>query len=364
MQERVRVGVVGTSWFAEALHLPSLASHPRAEIAAICGRNRGRAEEVAAKFHIARVVTDYRALIEQGELDAIVIITPDDLHYPMTMAALDAGLHVLCEKPLALTAADAEAMYRRAEAAGVKHMTDFTYRWMPYARHVRRLLDDGYIGRPFQCAFRYIFGSQLRNPRYAWRFDGRRANGILGDVGAHVFDLARWFVGDIAAVSGRLAAMAAQPGPDGQALDRPANDAAVVALQFVNGAQGVVQLSAVDHVGERGQEQDIALYGAGGTLEVSASHLGAEVRGVRREETRFSALPIPDDLWGAVDRSASFVEQLVQRHTTQPVGDRLFIDAILEDRPATPSFYDGWKAQQAIQAALEADRLGRWIELR
>ena len=88
-------------------------------------------------------------MIEKGDLHAIEIITPDDLHYPMTMDALDAGLHVLCEKPLALNAAQAKEMYEKAEAAGVVHMTFFTYRWLPHYRYLKELVDEGYVGRCF-----------------------------------------------------------------------------------------------------------------------------------------------------------------------------------------------------------------------
>src|SRR5437879_5594903 len=83
-------------------------SHARARVVAISGRNEQRAREVAERYGIPGVFTDYREMIEKGGLDALVVVTPDDLHYPIVMAALDAGLHVLCEKPLALTAAQAK----------------------------------------------------------------------------------------------------------------------------------------------------------------------------------------------------------------------------------------------------------------
>src|SRR3954447_26167803 len=98
MAEKVRVGMIGTSWYADALHLPSLTSHPDASVTAICGRNQERAGEMARKFHIPNIYGDYRDLIKSGLVDAVVIATPDDLHREMTLAAVDAGLHVVCEK--------------------------------------------------------------------------------------------------------------------------------------------------------------------------------------------------------------------------------------------------------------------------
>ena len=103
MSAKVRVGVVGTSYWADDFHLPALASHPDAELTAICGRDRERASELALKHGVSQVFTDYEEMIERGGLDAVVVATPEDLHHAMVMSALRAGMHVLCEKPLALS---------------------------------------------------------------------------------------------------------------------------------------------------------------------------------------------------------------------------------------------------------------------
>lgn len=193
---------------------PHAQTHPGAALTAICGRNRDRAEAMAQKYAITQVFTDYRAMLEDGNLHALVVVTPDDLHYAITRQALAADLHVLCEKPLALTAGQARSMYEKAEAGGRKHMVLFTYRWLPHYRYVA-----GY-GRAAQ---------------YRWRFDRQRSNGSLGDLGSHMIDLARWYVGDVAKVSGHLATFVERPGADGAALE-PANDAALLAAEFANGA--------------------------------------------------------------------------------------------------------------------------------
>ena len=200
MTNRVRVGVVGTSWWSDLMFLPSLKSHPQAEVAAICGRNPQRTEEMALKYAIPKSFADYRRMIREGDLQALVVATPDDLHYPIVLSALEAGLHVLCEKPLASTAAQAEEMVRAAEAAGVKHMVLFTWRWMPHFQHLHDLVAGGYIGRWYEAHFDYRSG-YARAPEYAWRFDRRRANGCLGDLGSHMIDFARWTVGEIVKVS-------------------------------------------------------------------------------------------------------------------------------------------------------------------
>src|SRR4051812_16258309 len=115
MIEQVKIGVIGTSWWADIVLLPMFVNCERAAVTAICGRNRARGDEMAAKYNIPQVYTDYYQMIEQGNLDAVVVATPDDTHYEMVMAALDAGLHIFCEKPVALNAKDAKAMYDKAE---------------------------------------------------------------------------------------------------------------------------------------------------------------------------------------------------------------------------------------------------------
>lgn len=361
MSEIVRVGVIGTGGVADFMHLPNLKSHQQAVVAAICGRNRDRAEEMTKKYEIPLVFTDYREMIEKGNLDALVIVTPDDLHYPMTMDGLDAGLHVLCEKPMASNASQAREMYEKAEAKGVKHMVFFTCRWLPHHRYLKGLVDDGYVGRCYHCSIRYV-GGYARGAEYWWRFDRQRATGALGDLGSHMIDLAHWYVGDVAKVSACLSTFVERPGPADQPLD-PANDAAMLNLQFANGAQGTIHLSAVAHVGDRGQEQCIILYGESGTLEADLSFLGTEIRGLRHGEEQFETLPVPGRLWGDVDKAAPFWTQFAEVFTRDPVGDRLFINAILEDRPVTPSFYDGLKAQKVMDAAITSHESGRWVEL-
>ena len=179
MPQKVRIGVISTSGWVERMHLPSLKSHPQAEVVAICGRKHERAEEVAKKYEIPLIFSDYREMIEKGELDALVVGAPDDLHYPMTMMALDAGLHVLCEKPLGMNVGQAKEMYQKAEASGLKHMTYFTWRWLPHYRYLRRLIDEGYLGRPYQCHFRFL-NSEGNNPKFSWKYERKRCNGTWG----------------------------------------------------------------------------------------------------------------------------------------------------------------------------------------
>jgi predicted dehydrogenase len=360
MLDKVRVGVIGTSGYAEAAHLPRIRSHARAELAAICGRNRERAEEVAAKHGIPQVFTDYREMIEKGGLHAVVVSTPDDLHYPMTMGALDAGLHVMCEKPLAMNAREAKAMYEKAEASRLKHMVTFTHRYAPWHRYLKQLVDEGYLGRPFQCNIRFLsplafwFGNE-------WRYNRQRGNGILGDLGSHMFDLARWFCGDILRVSAHLGIYAEHAGREGEVFE-PANDAISLLLEFANGAQGLIQVSGVALNGSRVREVHVALHGECGTLEVDEdSARGMKMQGMKQGEDEFQELAVPDELWGDVNRDQPPVGSIYEVCLKQPIGDRLFIDAVLDDLPVSPTFYDGLKAQEIMDAAIISDREGRKV---
>jgi predicted dehydrogenase len=366
MAEQVRVGLVGTSWWADLMFLPSLKSHPKAEVVAICGRNRSRAQELAQKYGIRRVFTDYQEMIEQGNLQALVVAAPDDLHYPITMTALEAGLHVLCEKPLALNASHAKAMYEKAEAVGVKHMVLFTWRWLPHFRYLRRLIDEGYIERCFHCHLNFL-GSYGRAGHYMWRFDGQRANGILADLGSHMIDFARWYIGDIARVSASLTTFVERVGPAEDQPLEPANDSALLLVEFENGAQGSIQVSAVTHTADRGVEQHLSLYGEGGTLHADVVFEGVEngsvIRGARQNEAQFQTLPLPDELWGQVEPPEVLAAVVPGLFMKQAAGSRLFIDGIVEDRPVSPNFYDGFKVQQVVDAAIESHRTGCWVSL-
>ncbi len=378
MQEQLRVGVIGASWYSDLRHLPALRSHPRAQTVAICDIDRDRAREMARKYDIRLVSSDYREVIDKGNLDALLVVTPDDTHHAITMAALDAGLHVLCEKPLAHNAQQAREMYDRAETAGVKHMTFFTFRWVPHYRYLKELVEEGYIGRCFDCHICLLTGSG-RSGGYSWRYDRKHGNGTLSELGAHMIDLARWLVGDVARVSAHLHMFFDRPGAVGGVLD-PTNDSAMLAIELVNGTQGLMQLSQLAYIGTRGMDQRITLHGESGTLEARATFRGAEIRGARASEPgeleagdtfaiaelsgerdgeeEFRLLPIPDRILAGVDEANPY------HVISQFRGDYLFIDSILEDRPISPSFYDGLKAQEVIDAAKESHKTGRWVSLR
>lgn len=355
MTRTVRIGVVGTSWWTDLMFGPALRSHGQAEWLAICGRDQGRAKEIAAKFGVPQVYADYHEMFAQAGLDGVVIATPDDQHPAMTLAALEAGLNVLCEKPLATTAAQAREMYERAEAAGRIHMVLFTNRWLPWFQYAHDLVAQGAVGRVYHGEFNSI-GDYARQPKYAWRFDQDRANGVLGDLGSHMIDMARWLVGDMTRVSAQLGVHVARPGVAGRPLN-PANDVAQLLVEFANGANGVIQASAVAHSADRASKL-VKLFGEAGSLEIDMNPAGGTVWAANAGDEAFRQLAIPDNYWGNASRASAY-EVFIK----QSVGARLFVDSILAQRAVTPNFYDGYKAQQVVDAALESQRSGCTVRI-
>ncbi len=353
MVEKLRVGVVGASWYSDLRHLPALKSHPQAEAVAVCDILRDRAEEMAKKYDIPFVSTDYLEVIEKCDLDALFVVTPDDTHHAITMAALEAGLHVMCEKPLAHTASQAREMYEKAEYMGLKHMTFFSFRWPPHHRYLKELIDDGYIGRCYDCHITLFTGSG-RGGGYSWRYDQNHGNGMLSEYGAHMIDQARWLIGDIKKVNAHLRMFLDRPGLDGGALT-PTNDSVLMAIEFENDAQGSMQLSSLACLGNIGWDQCITIHGESGTLEAKATSISAEIHGVRDGEKEFRLLPVPYRLLEGVDRKNPF------NIRSQFTGVYLFVDSVLEDRTITPSFYDGLKAQEVIDAAKNSNKTGQWV---
>ena len=154
----------------------------RARTVAICGRNRENAEKMAAAWGIPGVYTDYAEMIDSAELDALVISTPNDSHYPITMKAFERGLHVLCEKPIAMTYGQAREMADAAAAKGLKTLVPFTYSFMPTARYLKELIDGGYLGALYHLNMRYYTGYAPRRrlhlaagPQDCWQWRHRRS---------------------------------------------------------------------------------------------------------------------------------------------------------------------------------------------
>ncbi len=364
MTSSVKVGVIGTSWWADAMFLPALAAHPAAEVVAVCGRHAGRARALAQRWSVPAAYTDTDTLLDHPGLDAVLILTPNRLHHPLTMAALERGLHVLCEKPLALNVRQAQEMVEAAKAAGVRHMVPFTYSFMPTARFIRELIGQGYLGEPRHLNMRYYAGG-ARNRDYRWRYDrGEAGSGTLGDLGSHFLFIAMQLFGDVVSVQCMLSQYGERdPRPDGKPYER-VDEAAAISMEFANGAQGHVHVSKVCYEDTPfGQTHHMEFHGSEGTLY---SHTDwdrvQQVSGARVGEGPVRPLEIPERIWqGARRDTAHNTYRDVFRQQDHMA--RGFITAILEGRPTSPDFADGLLVQRVLAAAEMAAREGRRVKL-
>lgn len=364
MGDAVRLGIVGTSWWADSMYLPALRGHPRAEVRAIAGTRPDHTRAFAREWGIPRAYDSLEAMLDGGELDALLVLAPNVHHHPMTMAALGRGLHVLCEKPLAMSAGQAREMAETAERLGLVTMTPFTYVFMPFARYVKELVEGGWIGRPYHLDLRY-FAGYARELSYLWRFDLREAGtGVTGDLGSHWIQMARWLFGEVAAVTAVFGrAVERQGRPDGRPLE-PGEDSAMLLLEFANGATGSIHVSAVAYEPTPfGQIHAWDLHGSEGTLHVRCDWDRVErVEGARAGDEALRELPIPDRLYEGVRRGSvgdTYRDVFRERDTLA----RAFVTAVAEGGAAWPSFHDGWMVQRVVDAASRSAREGRRVAI-
>lgn len=338
------------------MYLPALADHPLGRITAICGRNPDRTTEVAASWHVDQVYTDWEQMIDDRDIDAVIVASPNETHYDITLAALGANLPVLCEKPIGMNASQARQMADAAARAGVTTMVPFTYRFMPTNQYVKRLIDDGFVGQPYQLSMRYFTG-YARDGDYAWRFDEARAgSGILGDLGSHWVDMARWMLGEVTSISAqRDHFVPRQARPDASDYVQ-VEDSAVILARFESGASAVLQMSAVCWEGTPfGQIHELDLHGSSGTLHaVNDWDTVQEVRGLRAgERGPAPPLTIPDDVWKGAPRSPVHdTYRHVFRRTEAMT--RGWVTAVAEGRHVQPDIATGARVQMLIDAAVES----------
>jgi predicted dehydrogenase len=343
------------------MYLPPLTNHPHAEVMAVCGRRAAVADEFADRWGVPHRFTDHRELIDSGLVDAVVVSTSNDSHHAITMQALDRGLHVLCEKPLAQNVAQAEEMAAKAAAAGVVTMVQFTYSYMPVFQFARRLVAEGYVGRVHHINMRY-YTAYAFDTAYTWRFDAELAgSGVIGDLASHWVYVSRWLLDDTETSVGALAStfVERKPRPDGSPYEQ-GEDSVVLTVRYASGAYGILQTCAVSWEGTPfGQTHHLEIHGDAGTIYgVCDWDTVQEVRGVRRGDTGPAQLiPIPDDIWQGVRRDTVHnTYRDVFRETDAMT--RGWITAITEGRPVRPDFADGLAVQRVLDAAVQSARSG------
>ncbi len=384
-RETVRVGIIGPSWWVNYWHLAALQHHPHAMITALCGAKERDAEEVKAKYGAgATFYSDMETMLETAPIDGVIVCTPNDLHHPATMAALNHGKHVTCEKPIALNAAQAREMAQTATEKHLLGMSNFPYRDNPCVMAFRRLVAEGYVGKILHVSGQYHGGFALMRPP-GWR--GQRARsgaGILGDLGSHLIDLARFITGDeFTSVCGHtITALRDQPDqqvwqkgavqPAGSEITKIVrsenpevgarnDDSCAFLAEFASGAQGLFHTSWVAYQGAYAQHQEIEVYGTTGRLHFIANHSGTQLRGLRVGEKHWETIPAE----GAVPPGEVEEEDYFRpgRHTPTNTTYR-WIEAIRQgESHVSPDLTEGWRAQQVIDAVIQASAERRWVDV-
>ena len=364
MTDLIRIGLTTTSWWADVMYMPALAGHPLARVTAVAGTRPPHTREFAAKWGIDRAYDSVEAMLEREPLDALIVATPNDSHYAIALAALERGLHVLCEKPVGMSAREARHLADIAASKGLTTLVPFTYRNMPGMRYLKQLVDEGYIGRPFHCNLRYYSGYG-RAADYMWRYDLEVAGaGTGGDLGSHLAYLARWYFGEVESVTAEFGrSINRAPRPNGADYQR-GEDSAVILLRFENGATGSLHVSSVAlEPATFGQRHAVELHGSDGTLHhVNDWNELQRVEGAQAGDAAVHELPIPEDCWGGAPRTR--VEDTFGHvFAKQDTQARAFVRAIVESRAVEPDLRDGLAVQRIMDAAKLSARDGRRVTI-
>ncbi len=356
----LRVGVLGVG-FGSTVHIPGFRSEGW-EVAGVWSRRRERAEEQAAEHGIDTVHDDWRELVEREDVDAIAVTTPPGPHHEMSIAALRAGKHVLCEKPFALNAAEAAEMREASASTGLMAMVAHEFRFTPQRTRIRELIGEGYIGEPQLAAVQLLMGRPAGDqpPPMGWGSRAAEGGGLLGALGSHYIDGLRHWFGDIASVSGQVATLR----PDrldaetGGVVQADSDDTFSFTLAFSHGVTATMTASSVV---APSQGARILVTGTGGVLLATQRGPNPEQDGVvlggKADARALEELPMPD-------RLTPFEDDRDGRLVSFRLLVREFERGIREGTSSpSPSFEDGWRCQQVLDAVRESSRTGVRVDI-
>lgn len=375
---QIRVGVVGGGNIAKAhvIAIRSLRSYfgadgRRPEVVAIADVVPEAAEQAALAYGVDRWTTDWVSLIEGDDIDMITIAVPNDQHEVVAVAAARAGKHVMSEKPLAHTVESGRRMLEAVTDAGVVHSVNLNYRSIPAIRYARRLIDEGAIGDvvAVRGTFLQDWGLDRSIPR-SWKFEKSRAgSGPMLSLGCHLVDLVHFLVDDITeVVATTTTQIGERPLPTGRDTYASESESAEMApvdiedsgaflLRTAFGITGVLELSRI-HSG-RQNYCTLEISGTEGAIIFDYERLN-ELQVARRGEadggfTRVIVGPAQDGglVWTLGGLGVGFAETII-------VHFRELMESVYNGTQATPSFADGLRAQEVIDAALVSAETRRW----
>ena len=353
------IAIIGCGRIALANHLPGLALCPGVRVAVVCDADPATLARAAADTGSA-AVADYRDAVRRDDVHAVIIATPNASHPAIAHAAIAAGKHVLCEKPLALDAADAIAMATAADAANVRHMTAFTYRFVPALRYADAILND--LGTPYH--FRAQRFQDWGDRPLGWRQQSALAGtGELADMLSHRLDYAHVLVGPFRRLVADVRTFVPHRG--GQPSD--VDDWVAVLGEIDNGtAVGTTAVLESTKLatgrGENHRGQDVVeVNGPGGTVVYSTqSPLTLRVGGPAATDLRTIDVPTSYHVWPGSPRDPTVGDPLVTFRYDQDVE---FVSAIRDGRPCRPTFWDGAAVQAVMDAVVASARDRRWVDV-
>lgn len=355
----IGIGIVGAG-FARTTQIPGFKDCIGARVVAIASAHRERAESVADEFKIRNVADDWRELVARDDVDLVSIVTPPATHMEITMAALEHGKAVLCEKPMAMNADEALRMTERAREAGVLALIDHELRFLNSRRMMRAMLHSGAIGKVRHCnyVFRSDYRSVLDRP-WDWWSDAAMGGGALGAIGSHAIDSFRCVLdAEIAQVFCLLSTHIVER-PDkasGTLRQVTTDDEAKLLFRFADSdltrnSTGAASLSVVE---SGSNENRLEVYGTSGALMVEET--GALWHSPAGSGA-WRPVPVDQDPMASGMRAGSW-----SRGFTAFSGS--IIDAMLDGKTTVEgaaTFADGYRAQLVLDAARASNESGCWV---
>jgi len=352
-----KVGIIGVGFGAQ-VHVPGFRSEGW-EVAAICSRARDKAQKAASESGIEGVYTDPLELIARDDLAAVSIITPPGAHHALTIAALRAGKHVLCEKPFALDAGQGREMLAAAEKARRTAMVAHEFRHTPQRAYIKQLLDEGHIGKFRICTIELFLDRYVtREPRpFTWLARKADGGGLLGALGSHYIDALRHWFGELATVSGTLSILR----PDlvdskGKRVQAETDDTFTLTVTFRNGGMATM-IASFATTPTRGAK--IVVMGDKGTLVAEQPGPNPMEDGVviaSRDGEPLHVLKTPPQY-------TPFTDARDHRLMAFRLLVRDFTEGVEQGTSPAPSFVDGLRCQEVLDAVRESAESGRTIEL-
>ncbi len=361
MAGELRVGLMGVGGVCAAVHHPGLVRIPGVTISALCDPNADLVKKRSDEWQIASAFTDPDQFFAQA-LDAVVIATPNDQHRPLIEAALSAGCHVMCEKPLGMSLSETISIYEAAEASGLRHMTAFTYRFVPAMNYLRHLVHTGELGEIRHARIQRL--QDWGESSIGWRQYRRQAGlGELGDMGIHRIDYAEDLLGRTLSVCARMKQLVPRDQtPHGQPCPpQDVEDWVAWLSEFESGATCVFEMGKLSKGRGPGGDHDLCEINGTTASAIYQLHTPHQLLLGGRQEP-YKVVPVPESF---LTREGSPRNP----HEGDPVRtfryDQAweFVSAIRESRACLPSFWHGMRAQAVAEAVVAADRDRRWVDV-